>query len=739
MNPKRLLRFFRRVTNTQTVPCKMIMNTYTENRGLSVAVTLSIVLVVIGDCKTYGRIDRFALVSRHNPVIHKADALTPLSVGNGSFCFTADITGLQTFTEFYDDGIPLCIQSHWGWHSFPNPNGYNLEDTMVELDSHGRAVKYATQNSAKKQASEWLRANPHRLGLGRIGLKLIKPDGSKVDVQDCSDIEQKLDLWTGLLTSRFSLEGKSVEVETCCHPELDLIAVRIKSVLISENRLGITIAFPYGCGRFGKEPGDWSKPQLHSTQIIKKAKGRVELKRKLDSAIYYVSMEFPDTAGFHKTGMHRYELVPKGDRNNFEFVTAFSPEPLSKKLPTVGETQTACKKHWKNFWESGAAVDLSGSTDERAGELERRIVLSQYLTAIQCAGTMPPAETGLTFNSWYGKAHLEMHWWHSVHFALWGRLPLLERSLPWYQSILPKAKKMAKLQGYSGARWPKMVGPDGREGPSSIGAFIIWQQPHPIYYAELCYRQHPNRKYLEKYKEIVFETAEFMSSFAFWDEKKARYVLGPPVMPAQERYDVAKTYNPTFELEYWRWGLETAQKWRQRLGLERNKKWDHVLKHLSKPPVKDGLYLATESTPDTWTKNHWKDHPSMLFAYGVLPPQTVDRQIMRRTLDKVMEKWDWSTTWGWDFPAIAMTAARIGKPETAIDILLMKTTKNTYLLNGHNYQNGTLPVYLPGNGGLLTAVAMMAAGWDGAPKRNAPGFPDNGKWTVRWEGLKRMP
>jgi hypothetical protein len=302
------------------------------------------------------------------------------------------------------------------------------------------------------------------------------------------------------------------------------------------------------------------------------------------------------------------------------------------------------------------------------------------------------------------------------------------------------AKKTAKLQGYLGARWPKMVGPDGREGPSRIAAFIIWQQPHPIYYGELCYRQQKSRECLEKYKEIVFETADFMASYAWWDKEKKRYVLGPPVMPAQERYDVTKTYNPTFELEYWRWGLETAQKWRERLGLERKKKWEHVIKYLSKPPLKDGLYLTTESTPDTWTNSkRWHDHPSMLFAYGFLPPQRVNRGEMAQTLDKVMENWDWPSTWGWDFPAVAMTASRVGKPETAVDVLLMETVKNTYLVNGHNFQNNTLSIYLPGNGGLLSAVAMMAAGWDGAPKRNSPGFPDNGKWKVRWEGLKPMP
>jgi len=72
----------------------------------------------------------------------------------------------------------------------------------------------------------------------------------------------------------------------------------------------------------------------------------------------------------------------------------------------------------------------------------------------------------------------------------------------------------------------------------------------------------------------------------------------------------------------------------------------------------------------------------------------------------------------------------------AVDALLMDKPANGYLPNGHNFQSRGLPVYLPGNGTLLTTVAMMCAGWDGAPERNAPGFPNNGQWKVKWEGLK---
>jgi hypothetical protein len=33
---------------------------------------------------------------------------------------------------------------------------------------------------------------------------------------------------------------------------------------------------------------------------------------------------------------------------------------------------------------------------------------------------------------------------------------------------------------------------------------------------------------------------------------------------------------------------------------------------------------------------------------------------------------------------------------------------------------------------------MMAGGWDGS-KGPAPGFPKDGKWTVRAEGFKPIP
>ena len=381
---------------------------------------------------------------------------------------------------------------------------------------------------------------------------------------------------------------------------------------------------------------------------------------------------------------------------------------------------------------------MSGSRDPRWQELERRIVLSQYLTAIQCAGSMPPQETGLAQDSWFGKFHLEMHWWHAAHFALWGRPELLERSMGWYEKILPAARALARRNGYAGARWPKMVGPDGADSPSAIGGFLIWQQPHPIYFAELLRRAQPGEVAVRKYGELVAASAEFMASYAVWDDTTQRFVLGPPLIPAQESYGPLRdrVMNPTYELAYWHWGLQTAQAWRTRAGLPRERRWDEVCRGLAKPRVFEGRYDAIAVDPYTVKK----DHPSMLQAYGFLPlTPVIEPTLMRATFEFVQRQWDWKSTWGWDYPVLAMTAARLGRGEDAVNALLLDTPKNRFLPNGHNYQRPNLPLYLPGNGGLLAAIAMMVGGWDGAPDKAAPGFPDNGQWSVRWEGLNRMP
>jgi hypothetical protein len=686
-------------------------------------------------------IDRHALVTRHNVELHRFDVNNPLSIGNGEFCFTVDATGLQTFPDAFAKTTPLGTLSDWGWHTFPNPQHWSIDTFHFKEypDLNGRMVPYAdVPHNQQTPEIKWLRANPHRLDLGQIGLVLRHADGSLATTNDLTDIEQKLDLWNGEITSHFKFDGEPVDVETVCDSKLDAIAVRVISPLVKLKRLAIQIAFPYGTG--ATTTADWSQPDAHETVFVSDKINGGHFIRKLDNDSYDVSTRWTANATIKETSKHHYSILPSGDDKVIEFVCTFSPKLAGGELPMFGDVLAAAQKHWNHFWQTGGAIDLSGSKDPRWFELERRIVLSQYLTAIQDAGEYPPPETGLTYNSWEGKFHLEMHWWHEAHFALWDRLPLLEKSLGFYQKILPRAEGTAKKQGYAGARWPKMTSPSGAESPSPVGPFLIWQEPHPIFYGELCWREHHDQATLEKFRDIVFQTANFMASYATWDTNTSRYVLGPILQCAQEIFPKDKTLNPTFELTYWRWGLETAQQWRTRLGLPRDKKWDEVLNGLAKPPVADGKYLFTETTPDSYTNPKWNaDHPAVVGALAFVPGPGIDRTTMQNTFDWIWKNWNWPDTWGWDYPMLAMTAARLGEPERAVDALLLDTPKNHYGINGHVYQRPGLTIYLPANGGLLYAVALMAAGWDGAPHRNAPGFPDNGQWNVHWENLQVAP
>lgn len=735
-------------------------------------------------------IDRKALVQRHNPLIVKVQPLSPLSIGNHEFVFTADITGLQTFPESYD--VPLGTQSTWGWHSTIAPGYYTFNDLALQaFDTYGRQVYYPVSPGdpvspgAREEAYHWLRQNPHRLHLGRLSFLLYKENGDLAQVTDVESIRQELELWEGCLHSAFTVAGRPVHVSTVVHPENDEIAVRVVSDLIKEGRLQVLLKFPAPDMSSDKWEEaidlDWGNKERHRTEIIARSQNGVRLLRSMDQDSYEVAWSWQNgelcgvpgmRAGARRGRFHEFLLMPR-DTGELTFTVAFAKTAV--KTSDFYQARESARKHWERFWFTGGAVDFSGSRDPRAFELERRVVLSQFLTAVHCGGSLPPQETGLMYNSWYGKFHLEMHWWHAVHFPLWGRVHFLEKSFRWYQKILPKAKELAAAQGYAGARWPKTVGPDGEQSPSPISPLLIWQQPHPIVMAELCYRAHPDRETLELYKEIVFESAAFMVSYAVYDDAGDEYLLGPPLIPAQENHKPEESLNPTFELEYWRAGLELARTWAERLcalkcgthgcgaqdcgcdthdysahgcAFKNPDTWKEVAAKIAKPSHKDGVYLAHENCPETFGRYN-QDHPSMVGAMGVLPGKLIDPEIMRNTLRRVWSDWQWEKAWGWDFPMCAMTAARLGERALAVDFLLMETPKNTYLPNGHNYQYPGLSAYLPGNGGLLTAVAMMAAGWGDLSRGHAyppgadansgtPGFPDDGSWSVQWEGLHQL-
>ena len=75
---------------------------------------------------------------------------------------------------------------------------------------------------------------------------------------------------------------------------------------------------------------------------------------------------------------------------------------------------------------------------------------------------------------------------------------------------------------------------------------------------------------------------------------------------------------------------------------------------------------------------------------------------------------------------MALCAIRLGLKNDAVDLLLTHTPKNTWTVNGHNRAGKDLPAYLPTNGTLLWAAALMAT---------EKCYPDDGSWIVTSERI----
>ncbi|KAH0578913.1 hypothetical protein H2248_003103 [Termitomyces sp. 'cryptogamus'] len=687
-------------------------------------------------------IDRQSLVRRFNPTRNGSSlsATTPMQVGNGNFAFGVDVTGLQTL-------LPFATMSSWGWKNDTLPAGMTIQDVEdykgVSWYNHGRLVQYDFGGGGVEQ---WLISNPNRVNLGRIGLVLYSVEGEKLSItgDDLTNVEQELDLWTGKLASRFSFQGETITVETAVADDTGCIGIVIGSSLLKSGRLGVFLDFPWSDGeaKFSAPfVGNWNATSNHTTMLEASGNSRASIFHTMVAATFKttvmgekfgISRDSPD--------VHRYTVQPSKTTTTFSITVEYG---LPEDEPKVSSAQNVIDNSasaWEEYWTNSGFVDvLTGSTDSRAAELQRRIILSRYLMKVNEAGDTPPQESGLVNDGWYGKFHMEMYFWHCAHWALWNNWDLLRRSTTIYSRFLDSSIARAQVQqGWpAGARWPKMTDPSGRSSPGEINNLLIWQQPHPLIFALYEYRAFPVKEVLEKWRDVVIETANWMSAFAWYNETTGVYDIGPPMYITSEDTSPNVTQNPAVELAYWRLGLDIASKWMINLGEEVPDDWTKVAGNLAKLPIDNGTYAVYEGIEsDFWTdKAYTNDHPTLVGLHGWLPPTSgLNVTIAQITAEKVWVYWNVSNFWGWDFPMLAMSAARNGDQEKAVEWLLHPLFAFDDV--GMPIGGARVPTpYFPGSGALLLAIAMMAEGWDGS-QGSAPGFPSNG-WDVRAEGLNR--
>ena len=267
---------------------------------------------------------------------------------------------------------------------------------------------------------------------------------------------------------------------------------------------------------------------------------------------------------------------------------------------------------------------------------------------------------------------MEMVFWHMAHWGLWNNWDLVSGAGDTYRRFLASSIERAQVQqNFSmGARWSKMTDPSGRSAPGEINELLIWQQPHPLIFAEYEYRATRSRQTLEKWKDVLNETANWMADFAWYNQSTGRYDIGPPMCKCRASIDncriVRYTYrlsdvvaentqpnitrNPAFELAYWNYGLSLAQTWLHRLNIEAPSVWQDVKEHLAPLPIENGLYAVYEGIdPDFWTNpTYINDHPALVGLHGWLPPVPgVNLTIAKATADKAYVTWNITNLWGY--------------------------------------------------------------------------------------------
>lgn len=254
-------------------------------------------------------------------------------------------------------------------------------------------MNYDQPNPAQPDISNWLIQNPQRLNLARIGLSFNGKETTEAELQEKT---QELDLWTGKISSSFKYKGATVHVETWADASSDSIGVSVESDLLAKGSLGIFFDFPLPTLNKFDAPfvGVFNQTSQHRTTLRSQKKSAV-IRHDLDETSYDVSFNWNTKADVSgpATGTHRYLLQPSGKDKRVDLSVTFSPGATKSRVPCFTEIKNESRKWWQSFWDSGAFVDLSASKSEQAAELQRRIILSQYLTAVNSASSLQPQGT----------------------------------------------------------------------------------------------------------------------------------------------------------------------------------------------------------------------------------------------------------------------------------------------------------------------------------------------------------
>ncbi|KAJ0299801.1 hypothetical protein COL516b_008920 [Colletotrichum fioriniae] len=159
--------------------------------------------------------------------------------------------------------------------------------------------------------------------------------------------------------------------------------------------------------------------------------------------------------------------------------------------------------------------------------------------------------------------------------------------------------------------------------PGETRAYLQWQQPHPICLAELAYKANQSKETLQRWDRVITSTAQYMASFAWFNNSSGKYDLGPPIQGVTENSSPTEISNLAYELDYWQWALNAACNWKKRLEQDCPPTWSRVAENMAFPPEYDGLFApwVGGGLNASWWDNPQlnKDPRSIIMLQGMVP------------------------------------------------------------------------------------------------------------------------
>lgn len=584
-------------------------------------------------------------IIKYNLKFNHIDSKNPVTIGNGDFAITLDQTGTQSLYEIYKD-IPLSTMSNKNWF-------YKDKKDIKPSYVDGKAyMLFNLDNDPNYQIN---RQYPFKYSFMQI---LLYDNDKLIDINNIKDVKQELDLYKGIVTSSFNYKEKINKTTSFIYQDHDEFNFKLQS-----DNLNLALKFNY--------------PSYTKNGYRLDMLPNVLVKEDRITLLY----DDKNSLSFKLKSSSNYQIVENTlifDDNNVSFSLALDEIKEGKLLD--------------EFWKCDNGIIIDNE------ELVKKMVLSKYLLHVNSTGIYPPQESGLTYNCWNSKFHLEMHLIHSLWNIYNNHVGDLVKSFDYYLSIMPSSLKRASLNGYKGLRFPKMTGPDGEDSPSNIGPLLIWQAPHILFMLQEIYYLYNKENIIKKYEPLISGTIDFMISFLTL--KDSKYQMLDPLLEACESIPLDRCQNPSFELEYWRYTLERQPKIDTVLYGHQRYDYLDITSKIITPKEDDGIYLKTYGVIDKY--DLYKDHPTEGFLMSFFKSKIVDKEKMVKTIDYILKNMDLSSYWGWDFPFLGLSLLNCGEIEKSIEVTQLNTINNQYLYNGYNTSpRDDLKAYLPGNGAFL--------------------------------------